>query len=646
MNRHVVRLIVGGKLMEKKNIDKQIIQRNLEHVILHFDQYSQETGTSALLKKIIPYTKNTFLGSVHLKYLYSHVVEPLLKEGNIDPECLPNLVHTFKRNEDCNYMVKKLNDYITCAIGKGKISLQNDVNNWVSVVQVFSAKRRGINFVPLLRHLLVNDSFAPSHGGDTKHAQTSEPRNVEAPIPNDIQIEQNGPHQCKMFCPITLRELCYATLESLPPRTFCILLNVLSKVKMQNAPDPIFTSFLREKTFQMLPHMSNIDLCQLAEALPQLICVDREILSTLIEPEVLKRVTSFDVLQLSMIFHSLSKYWKDLKKKQLFCVLFMRKIEKYLALYSLHNQEEKYILHTRNKNTLIEIVPMFFLAYVKNAHYMFPHYSCFSKFVQLQFSILSKWLHRLKKCRSLLEGNYKSEMPNQQLERPSLTNNYHHLQLVDNRGSHPPCLRHTNQTLSNLLYAFIGYLYNITTLHYNDEQSRSFTRHLHLTLDNINQLLSHFILFYRHREVVTNGAQFILPVHKSQLLIFLYTYWGFLLDLHSHVDYYTRVKKKNNLALTVQAKRNEKENTMHTANPFFFIKLDNVKKVSFLFALLDDINLNALMKETLEENNKYVSHIYSQVLNVVNNSVGVPHRAALHFSRRVVGPYTISELCR
>ncbi|GAB69306.1 hypothetical protein PCYB_147340, partial [Plasmodium cynomolgi strain B] len=425
----------------------------------------QETNTSALLKKIIPYTKNTFLGSCHLKYFYSHVVEPLLKEGNMDPECLPNLVHTFKRNEECNYVVKKLNDYITCAIRERKISLQNDVNNWVSVIQVFSAKWRGINFVPLLRHLLVNDSFAPSSGGDTHHAQVSEPRNVEAPIPSDIQIQQRQldqrqldqsglnqhQHDPRQVChPISSRDLRYATLESLPPRTFCILLNVLSKVKMHNVPDPTFTSFLREKTSQMLPYMNNIDLVQLAEALSQLICVDKKILSTLIEPEVFKRVTSFDVLQLSMIFHSLSRYWKDLKKKQLFCVLFMRKIKKYLALYSLHNQEEKYILRTRNKNTLIEIAPMFFLAYVKNTHYMFPHYFCFSKFVLLQFSILSKWLHRSQKRRSLFEGNYQRGMLNQQMEGPSL-NKYHNQQLADSGGSHPPCLRHTNQTLSNLL---------------------------------------------------------------------------------------------------------------------------------------------------------------------------------------------------
>ncbi|VUZ99185.1 conserved Plasmodium protein, unknown function [Plasmodium vivax] len=627
MNRHIVRLLVGGKLMEKKNIDKQIIQRNLQHVILHFDRYSQETGVAALLKKIIPYTKNTFLGSVHLKFLYTHVVEPLLKEGNIDAECLPNLVHTFKRSEECNYMVKELNDHIVYAIRGGKISLQNDLNNWVSVVQVFSAKRRGINFVPLLRHLLLNDIFAASQRGGTHHVKSSEPRNVDAHIPNDAHIQQSSLDQCQVFPPISSRDLHYATLESLPPRTFCILMNVLSKVKMQNEPDPIFTSFLREKTIQMMPHMSNIDVCQLAEALTQLMCVDREILSTLIESEVLKRVTSFDVLQLSMIFHSLSKYWKDLKKKKLFCVLFMRKIEKYLALYSLHNQEEKYILRTRNKNTLIEIVPMFFLAYVKNAHAMFPLYSCFSKFVLLQFSILSKWLRR-----SLSEGNRQSGILN--------------LQLGSSGGSHPPSLRHTNQTLSNLLYAFTGYLYNISTLQYEGEQSRSFDRHLRLTLDNIYQLLSHFILFYRHREVVTNGAQFILPVHKSQLLIFLYTYWGFLLDLHSRGDDCTQVRKKNNLALTVQAKGNEKKNTMHTADSFFFIKLEDARKVSFLLVVLDDINLNALMKETLEENNKYVSHIYSQVLNVANNSAGVPHRAALHFSRRVVGPYTISELCR
>ncbi|EUD64621.1 hypothetical protein C922_04967 [Plasmodium inui San Antonio 1] len=642
MNRHVVRLLVDGKLIEKKNIDTQIIQRNLEHVILHFDQYSQETGISALLKKIIPYTKNTSLGSVPLKYLYSHVVEPLLNEGNIDPECLPNLVHTFKRGEDCNDVVKKLNDYITCSIRRGKISLQNDAHNWVSVVQVFSAKWRCINFMPLLRHLLVKGTFAQSCGGGTHHTEMSEPRNVEAPIPNEIQIQHSELDHCEAFHPISSHHLRYATLESLPPRTFCTLLNVLSKVKMQNRPDPIFTSFLREKTIQMLPYMSNIDLCQLAEALPQLLCVDREIVSTLIEPEVLKRVTSFDVLQLSMIFHSLSKYWKDLKKKQLFSVLFMRKIKKYLELYSLRSQEEKYILHSPNKNTLIEIVPMFFLAYVKNTHYIFPYYSSFSNFVLLQFSILSKWLHRSP----LFEGNYQSGIPNQQVERLSL-NRYHHPQLADNGGSHsPPYLRHTNQTLSNLLYAFIGYLYNISTLQYKGEQSRSFTRHLHLTLDNIYQLLSHFILFYHHREVVTNGTQFILPVHKSQLLIFLYTYWGFLLDLHSRVDYSTRVKKKNNVALTVQAKRHEKENTRLTADSFFFIKLENVKKLSFLLELLDDINLNALMKETLHQKNKYVSHIYSQILNVANNSVGVHHRAALHFSRRVVGPYTTSELCR
>ncbi|CAA9991284.1 conserved Plasmodium protein, unknown function [Plasmodium knowlesi strain H] len=648
MNRHVVRLIVGGKLMEKKNIDKKIIQRNLEHVILHFDKYSQETGTCALLKKIIPYTKNTFLGSMHLKYLYSHVVEPLLKEGNIDPACLPNLVHTFKRNEDCNYMMKKLSDYITCAIREGKISVQNDVNNWIGVVQVFSCRRRGINFMPLLRHLLVKDSFTSSHSGATQHVQMSDPCNVEPPIPNDVHIQQSTPHQCQVFHTISSRHLCYATLESLPPRAFCILLNVLSKVKMQNTPDSIFTAFLHENTFQRLPYMSNIDLCQLAEALPQLICVDREILCTLIEPEVLKRVRSFDILQLSLIFHSLSKYWEDLKKKHIFCILFMQKIEKYLTLYSLHNREEKYILRTRNKNTLIEIVPMFFLAYVKNAHYMFHHYFCFSKFVQLQFSILSKWLYRSLEHRSLFGGNDQCGVPNQQVQRPSLMSRYQHQQFGDDGGSHPPCLRHTNQTLSNLMYAFIGYLYNISTLQYKEEQSKSFTKHLHLTLDNINQLLSYFMLFYRHREVVTNGTEFILPVHKSQLLIFLYTYWGFLLDLHSSVDDCTMMeKKKKNLTLTVQAKWDEKENTMlHTADSFFFIKLENVKKISFLLALLDEINLNALMRETLQENNKYVSHIYSQILNVVNNSVGVPQRAALHFSRRVVGPYTISELCR
>ncbi|GAW83853.1 hypothetical protein, conserved [Plasmodium gonderi] len=631
MNKQIVSNIIKGKFLEKKIIDKQIIKRNVEHIILHFNRYSEETDKCTLLKNIIPYTKNIFLDTPHLKHLYEHIIKPLLKNGYIDSTYIPNIVHTFKKHEKCNYILKELYDHIIHLIKEGKVHVHNDINIWIDILQVFSSKKRGINFVPLLRYIMTNnnnyeDNQYKKINSHAICAPGGNVRNEEANIQNDRNGQHYEDYKFTTFTPISLSDIHYKSMEILLPRTFCILMNVLSKVKTQCTHDSTFTTFLHENIQKILPQMNNIDLCQLIEALLEFKC-GIGILFTLVDPEVFRRVTSFDIFQLSIIFHKLSKYWENVENKKLFTLLFMRKVKKYVSLYLLYNQEEKYILFTKNKASLIEIVPMFFLAYVKNMHSLLPHYFYFSKIIKLQFSILSKRLLLLKNNHLLFEEFY--QYGNLDHKKKHTYMNWQHYQHYLNEGCrYSSIFRLMNQTISNLMYAHAGYLYNILTLQYTKEENILFIRHLFLTLNSIYELLSQFSLFYHNRQVIPNGYNFILPLHKSQLLIFLYTYWSFVRDLY----FYLNNCKQKNIA--------------QTADSFYFIKLNNVKKINFLLTTLDDINLNVLMKQTLNANNKFVSHIYTHVLNVVNNSRTVPHNAALIFHRRVLGPYTISELCR
>ncbi|SBT81158.1 conserved Plasmodium protein, unknown function [Plasmodium malariae] len=594
MNKQIISLIINGKLAEKKNMNKYIIKNNLEKVILNFNLYSKIVSKNELLKNIILYTKIVHLKYFHLDYLYKYVIGPLLKQRDLDLPLLPNIIHTYKKNDKCNYILKEINNYIVDNLRKRKLYVQDDLNNWVSILQVLSSKKKNINFVPLLKYFFIKNEVKYEEGNINNIIAQNRRRNISM----DCSFcDYNKCYHNRRVLTLQDNDIDYKTFELLSPRSFGILFNTLAKVKIQCNNDFFLNTFFYQKTKQMLPSFNNIDLCLIVDAFYTFQFTNKNLLKY-IEEEILKRITAFDLLQLSIIFYNLSKFWNDGDiKNELFAVLFMKKVKKYLNLHLLYNLDEKYILYTKNKKSLIEILPMFFLAYVKKVHALFPYYFSFSKFLMLQFLFLNKHILFLKKnC---------------------FFKNYHHRQGklykydTDDQPNFSYTLSNINRTISNLIYSFIGYFYNILTLPYKKEHNILFVRHFFLTLNNIYQLLYFFNLFYHNRLTITKDEKFIIPLHKSQLLIFLYTYLNFILN-----------------------------------DSFYFVKLKYIKKIFFLLTILENVDLNTIMKESLEGNSKYVSLIYEDIQNIINNSNTYSHNISIYFNRQIIGPYTISVLCR
>ncbi|CRH02907.1 conserved Plasmodium protein, unknown function [Plasmodium relictum] len=598
MNKELINLIINGKLIEKKNINKNIIKNNLEKIIFNFDTYKKLKNENELLKNIFLYTKIININNFHLQYLYEKVVNPLLKE-NLNISLLPNIIHTYKKNENFDYILKEINDCIIERIQKGEFFI-NDLNKWVSILQVFS-KHKNINFIPLLRYLLTIENLKENRKVNNDHKNKIEKKEINIIYTNQC-YEYN---KYKSF--ILLNDVDYKILESLSPRSLSILVNILSKIKIKNINNLNF--FLYEKINKSLNEFNNIDLCLIINSFHKIKYTNISFYNS-IEEEIFKRLLFFDFFQLSIIFHSLSKYWSEEKKKCI-SILFMKKVKKYLHLYLTHN-DEKYILQTKNKNSLIEVIPMFFLSYVKTSYSIFPYYFSYSKLLMCQFMFLNKYVLVLKK-----NCFFKKYINNHNLIN----------------------LKNINQTICNLLYAFIGYFYNILTSY--DNREKLFINHLFLTLNNIYQLLYFFIFFYRNKELLTKYQPFIIPLHKSQLLIFFYTYWYFVLDLYFYLDSY------NNDKLYYESTVNKSDATIqeNKFDCFYFIKLRYIKKIKFILNILDKVDLNPLMKESLYANNKYVSLIYLNILHTLNNLKNFSN-TSFTFNRKIIEPFTISLLCK
>ncbi|CRG97117.1 conserved Plasmodium protein, unknown function [Plasmodium gallinaceum] len=597
MNKELVKLIINGKLIEKKNINKNIVKNILENIIFNFDSYKKLKNEIELLKNISLYTKIINVNNFYLQHLYENVINPLLKE-NLNISILPNIIHTYKKNENFYYILKEINDYIIKSIQENKLII-DDINKWVHILQVFS-KYKSINFIPFLQYLLTVKNVEKN----TK-VNNDDNNRIEKKEYNIIQVNQCYEYN-KYKSSILLNNVDYKALESLSPRSLSILVNILSRIKIKNINNLNF--FLYEKINKSLHEFNNIDLCLIVNSFHNLKYTHENSYKN-IEAEIFKRIELFDFFQLSFIFHSLSKYWND-NKKEHFSILFMKKVKKYLNLYLIHN-DEKYILQTKNKNSLIEAMPMFFLAYVKTSNSIFPYYFSYSKLLMCQFMFLNKYLLVLKK--NCFFKKY--------------FNNYNLMNL-----------NNINQTICNLFYAFTGYLYNILTSSYFKE--RLFINHFFLTLNNFYQLLYFFILFYQNKELLTKNKFFIFPLHKSQLLIFLYTYWYFILDIYFSLNIYNyRVHYGSTVNKNASKKRKSK------FDYFYFIKLIYIRKINILLKILDEVNLNTLMKESLYASNKYVSSIYLNILHILNNSKNFSDNISFSFNRKIIEPFTISLLC-
>ncbi|SBS88974.1 hypothetical protein, conserved [Plasmodium ovale curtisi] len=535
MNRHISSLLIAGKLAEKRSMDKSIIKASLEQVILNFHEFAKIGKENFLLKNILQYTKIVSVSSFHLEHLYINIIEPLLRNKQINVELLPNIVHTYKKDEKYNYILNKINDCIVENIEKRRMDMHDDPNTWLGILQVLSSKKKNVNFIPLLKCFLIKKKKNCSLMDEEGICYTRGNNNKSS--------GSGGENHAK--CLLRLEgNVNYEALGELTPRSFSILINILSRVKIRHEYDFQLNSFFLGKIINTLPEFNNIDFCLIVEAFHKFRYAN-EYFITHIEIEILRRKNTFHIFQLSLIFHNLSQYWND-KINTLFSTLFMKKIKKYLSLYFLFNRDEKYILFSKNKISLLEIMPMFFLAYKKIC------------------------IHD-----------------------------------TDNKDNIVDKLRGINQTICNFIFSFIGYTYNILTLHYAKwkEKEKLFTHHFFLTLNNIYRLIHTRMNIWNHQlTMLTEEGGF----HRED---------------------------GTNMAGGV-------------TDSYHFPKLEHVRNIYALFPILDQVNLNPLMQESLEGKNMFVSNIYLHILNCMNDSFKSAKNGSFVFKRRIIGPYTISELCR
>ncbi|CXJ29205.1 conserved Plasmodium protein, unknown function [Plasmodium berghei] len=658
MNRQIIKLITEGKISEKKNINNQLIKHSLEEIIIDFKKYNKSKSENNLLNNIIRYTKIVTISSYHLNHMYKNIIHPLLKNKQLHFTLIPNIVHTYKKKKEYNFILKEINEYIIYNIIKKNIYTHDNLNNWISILQVFSSKYNNINYIPLLKFIL----FPQYYDKNIVIKQTN---------PIDIHKKGNNENITHSLMPLQynnctrnkqnddillLNNLDYKIFDILVPRNFCILINILSKVDLQysnvnfSVPSSFsfffYNSYIYNKIVNMLPQFNNIDLCLIIDSLHKFKYSNNNYLFKCIEKEVFKRINTFDIYQISIIFQKLSKYWNycsidDHKKMEHFFITFIKNIQKYIFHYLLNNKKKnKYILYTENKHSLIQIVPMFFLAYVKNVPFFFPCYITFSKFLNLQLFLLAKYVILLKNNHT---KNCASASPNCNVIQ---NNNILNTELDDIKhiSSH---LENMNQTISNLIYSITGYLYNILTLCKKNEENKIVLTHFSLTLVNIYKLIDYFNFFYNNRKIISlkEHNTFIIPLHKSQLLTFIYIYWDFIIKLFYYLNNIQPTENNIYNSLLTDYESFYHINKVTPQNDFFYyIKLKYIKKIFQMITTLDTVNSNTIMKESLKRNNMHIAHIYSDILNIINEKkLTSPN---YFFNRQIIASYTISVLCR
>ncbi|VWU51666.1 conserved membrane protein, unknown function [Hepatocystis sp. ex Piliocolobus tephrosceles] len=756
MNNKIKSLIIQGKLIEKRDINKYIIKKNLEKVILNFNEYSSKTkNKDFLLKNIISYTKLVNVNSIYLDKLYIHVIKPLIKNNTLDFNLLPNIIHTYKKNYKYNYVLKEISNYVLDVVEKkvqhssvGTISTsignsnngtscdrrtELDLPNWLSILQVFASKKYNnfINITLLFKYIFVIDHFningsndsnrksfssmdcrnnnttVNSSGNTTVNSNdnttinsnenttinsnenttinsndnttinsndnttinsndnttinsnenttinsndnTGGNRTVRGNIYQHSELSNlsyfkyntyNYYTQQKQYnkssyikCPLVLlNNINYKTIQLLAPRSFSIFISLLSKIRIINTKkNNCFYNFIQQKMTELLPKFNNIDLCLIIESL-QLFKHSNKYLFKQIEFVIMNRITTFDTLQLVIIFYHLAKYGNYNINKQLI-ILFMKKIKKYIFLYLLHKKEPKYILFTKDKKTMPQIISMFFLTYVKHIqpYISLPYYYNFTKFLMEQLMLLSTYVLNLKKKDILLLPEYTNK------------NEYYEEYIINNS-----C--YINQYISNLIFSFIGYFYNMLTIPYDKTITNTMLslkkkkKYIFLTLNNINQIVTYFFFFYNNKTSITKYKNFITPLHKSQWLTFLYTYWSIILDLY-HFLYNNSYNQTINNILNFYTKKKDK-NKDTLADFYFFIKLKHIKQLFSLINILEEINDHTMMNQMLCRNHIYLNNIYLNILNIINHSnYYEKNEKKFVFHRRIVGPYTVSVLC-
>ncbi|KEG03810.1 conserved Plasmodium protein, unknown function [Plasmodium vinckei vinckei] len=651
MNRQIIKLIIEGKISEKRNINNQIIKRNLEEIILDFKKYKKIINENNLLNNITRYTKIVTISSYHLNHMYTNIIHPLLKNKQLHFTLIPNIVYTYKKKKEHNFILKEINQYIIHNIINKNINTHDNLNNWINVLQVFSSKYNNINYIPLLKFILFPQCYEQNEGNKQINPIDihQKENNINASH-NLLPSEYNNCISKKQNDDIfLLNNLDYKIFDILIPRTFCILINILSKIDLQynntNFVVPFsfsfffYNNYIYNKIISMLPQFNNIDLCLIIDSLHKFKYPNNNNLFKYIENEVFKRINTFDIYQISIIFQKLAKYWNyysidDQKKVDHFSITFMKNIQKYIFHYSLNNQKKnKYIFYTENKHSLIQIIPMFFLAYTKNIPAFFPYYITFSKFLNLQLLLLAKYVILLKNnhhpnCNIFQNNNILNTEPD-------------NIKQISNN------LENINQTISNLIYSITGYLYNILTSHNKNYENKTVLTHFSLTITNIYKLLDYFNFFYNNRKILSikEYNTFIIPLHKSQLLTFLYIYWEFIIKLYYHLN--NIHPTDNNIyssLLTNYQNFYHINKTTHENDFFYYIKLKYIKKIFQIITILDTVNSNTIMNESLKRNNIHIANIYSDILNIINEKKLTSQN--YFFNRQIIASYTISVLCR
>ncbi|SOV16792.1 conserved Plasmodium membrane protein, unknown function [Plasmodium gaboni] len=668
MNKHIIDLIVNRRLLENKRIvNKHIIRLNLENIILNFDEYSKAYKKTHhdLLHNISIYTKIIKLDYNYLLYFYKNLVNPLLNDKNIktDINFLSNIIHTFKKNERCNHILKELSEYILSKLNKNEEEIKyiikdsdtstNDLNTWINILHVFS-KYKNINIIEILQKIIIQEE---------KHILSSNEYIINTSRKEKIDISYGKNNFFFFFFSVTpykhnvyninkekkniflsLKKINYKLLDTLSPRTFSILINILTKIPVE--PCNNFNAFVISKIKSMLKEFSNIDLCLIFESIYYYFKGNDKnfyLLNNMIYNEILKRIESFDLLQICLIFNHLRNYNFDYNKINTFISLFIMKIKKYYNLYQDVNiDRDKYILYTKDKKSLIEIMPMFFLSYIKNTPYLFPSYNLFSIFVNTQFFIINKYILYLKNNYYLQKQNgYKHT-----------TYNYYYINL-----------NNINQTLCNFFYAYSGYMHNTLTIHNSDNHKYIYIKHFYITLNNIYRFLYFFKFLYENNSYYLQNSKenFLLSIHKSQLLIFFYTFWSYISDILLYIYKYHNqhtikiLKNKNiymcnnksncNIFNDIQTYlcKNKKNNDDHVIFSYI-IKLSYLKKIYYILNLLDSTNLEDLMNESLKYNNTYITSIYKNIIDTLNNTQHPNSKRCYLFRRKIIGPYTASLL--
>ncbi|CZT99645.1 hypothetical protein PFBG_04225 [Plasmodium falciparum 7G8] len=669
MNKHIIDLIVNRRLLEKKRIiDKEIIRINLENIILHFDKYSKAYKKTHhdLLNNICIYTKIIKLDYNYLFYFYKNVVNPLLNDKNIktDINFLSNIIYTFKKNEKCNHILKELSDYILLNLHKNEEivkyntkdnnMLSNDLNTWINIIHVLS-KYKDINIIEMLQKIIIqeeNNLLGTKeyiiNTNTNKKIDISYPKNnfFFCVTPYKHNVYNNIYHDKNIF--FSLKKINYKLIETLTPRTFSILLNILTKIPIE--PCTKFNIFLISKIKNMLNDFSNIDLCLIFEKIYHFKGKDENfyLLYNIIYNEILKRIQSLDLLQICLIFNNLKKNHNLEHQMNTFISLFIKKIKKYYNLYKdVTIDKDKYILFTKDKKCLIEMMPMFFLSYIKNSPHIFPSYNLFSTFVRYQFLTIYKYILYLKNNISLQKQNgYKKT-----------TYNYHYIPL-----------NNINQTLCNFFYAYSGYMYNTLSTNGCHKHKYIYIQHFYITLNNIYTFLYFFKFLYENNSYYFKNCKhnFLLSIHKSQLLIFFYTFWSYIFDILLYISKHPEQqtikitnKKKNayiysdkpNYSIFNDIQKylleNKKNNHHHQTLSSFFsyiIKLSYLKKIYCILNLLDSTNLEHLMKESLKYKNTYISSIYKNIIDTLNSTQDPNTKTCYLFRRKIIGPYTASVL--